>query len=313
TNFPTIYIEGFSNCDALVKEKINNRIPEKICSIGGLYSNEFNRLFAAHLLSRGSRLHFSQHGGGYGVNHLIELEDFEKSISDIYYCWGWADGSKKLKNMPSIKLSKSIGTVASKQSKSDKILFVNTAQPKFLYRFQSQPSGSQWNKYMKDSLIFFDKLGKNLREKIEIRLYENDYGWGQKKMYLDNFPTLKFDDKKYGFDIKKYSSRLLVFDNITTTYLEGLSANLPTVIFYDPDIWEIRKEAKPYFQLLKEARIIFDKPHEAAQFIVSNFHDIENWWFSKQTQSAINKFTKRFALTSKTWEKDWAQEFNRDE
>ena len=74
--------------------------------------------------------------------------------------------------------------------------------------------------------------------------------------------------------------------------------NIPTVIFWNPNHWEIRDSAQPYFDELKEVGIFHETPESAAQHIISVWDDVEYWWSSKTVYKAVQKFCGRFSYTS---------------
>ena len=93
--------------------------------------------------------------------------------------------------------------------------------------------------------------------------------------------------------IKK--SRLYISTYNATTYLESLYWNVPTIIFWDPKHWELRENAKPYFELLKSVGIFHDTPEGAAQQMINVWDDIDLWWNSKEVQNARLKFCKQYS------------------
>ena len=47
--------------------------------------------------------------------------------------------------------------------------------------------------------------------------------------------------------IKK--SRLYISTYNATTYLESMAWNIPTIIFWNEEHWELKEDVKPYFEL----------------------------------------------------------------
>jgi len=307
-NFPSLYLEGYARARNHITRTMGMRFPETICSIGGLYGREAGKFFTAEATAQGTFLVNAQHGGGYGVFLLHELELHERSTADIFGCWGWAgvEQDPALINMPSVKLSQTAETRTPYQGAANRILMVGMLHPKHLFRFQNCPVGSQWLEYFEDAFSFFDALGQPLFESLVYRRYMSDFGWNMSDRFTFRFPSLRFDNMKESFQVAMHHARLLIFDNNATTYLEALSANVPTIIFFRPNRWEIRHNAQPFFDALKKAGILFETPQSAADQVRSVYPDIQRWWQSDPVQEARTFFIKHLALSSLSWTQDWA-------
>jgi putative transferase (TIGR04331 family) len=77
--------------------------------------------------------------------------------------------------------------------------------------------------------------------------------------------------------------------------LEQLSRNFPTVAFWDGGLDHLIEGAKPYYQRLVDAKIIFFSPEEAAQHVNRIWDNIDSWWLSREVQSAREEFVLRYA------------------
>ena len=82
---------------------------------------------------------------------------------------------------------------------------------------------------------------------------------------------------------------LVVIDHPSTSFLEALSMNVPTICFWDNTQSALRDEAKIYFQLLKEAGILYYDPIDASKKVNEIADDPQDWWKSqKYRQLGIN-------------------------
>jgi putative transferase (TIGR04331 family) len=73
--------------------------------------------------------------------------------------------------------------------------------------------------------------------------------------------------------------------------------NMPTIIFWNPNHWELREGIQPFFELLKEVGIYHETPESAAEQINKIWGTIDNWWFDSSTQLARLKFCEKFAYS----------------
>jgi putative transferase (TIGR04331 family) len=93
-----------------------------------------------------------------------------------------------------------------------------------------------------------------------------------------------------------------------TTFLETLAANFPTIIFWNPEFWEIREDARVDFERLRKVGILHDSPESAARKIESIWSDVESWWAEPELQDVVIRFCKKYARTSPEWLADWKTE-----
>ena len=113
--------------------------------------------------------------------------------------------------------------------------------------------------------------------------------------WKQHFSEINFDDNGPIANLV-LKSRLVVYSyNIGTGYLEFLSADVPTIAFWDMKASPISNLAEPFFYQLRKAGIFHDTPEEAALFIKSIWDDIEGWWNSDSVQDAKRSFCKKFA------------------
>lgn len=79
-----------------------------------------------------------------------------------------------------------------------------------------------------------------------------------------------------------------------TTFLESFTMNVPTVIFWNPNHWELRDSAIPYFEDLMRVSIFHVTPESAARHVGSIWEDVEAWWMSPDVRAALDRFTRRY-------------------
>ena len=83
-----------------------------------------------------------------------------------------------------------------------------------------------------------------------------------------------------------------------TVFLESLSLNAPTIVYFDLDLWELRPDAVEFFDALKAVGIFHDSPRSAANFLNHIFSDIDLWWFRPEVQAAVRRFTSKYCRRS---------------
>jgi putative transferase (TIGR04331 family) len=91
------------------------------------------------------------------------------------------------------------------------------------------------------------------------------------------------------------NTRIYISTYNATTYLESLSRNLPTIIFWNPKHSELRDTALPYFEKLRSVGIFHDTPESAARQMASVWNDVSSWWESAEVQAVRVDFCDRYA------------------
>ncbi|MBW0434120.1 transferase, LIC12162 family protein [Leptospira yasudae] len=289
---PKVYLEGYSQ----LKEKpILKKWPSKpkfIFTSNSHVGDDLFKFWAAEKKESGTPLILSQHGGHYGTGMVSFLEDHEKKIADRYLTWGWDDRRRKnvIPNF-SVKLSKKKDIRYNSKGIG---LIVENAMPRYSYLMFSATVSSQMLEYFDDQFQFMQSLIPQIREQFTVRLYAQDFNWDQKARWKDRFPSLHYDYGQKTMKRLMEESRIYVSTYNATTFLESLGLNMPTLIFWNSNHWELRKDATPYFEMLKEAEILFDDPAAAASHLNKIWNDISNWWNQEKRQQVRKVFLERY-------------------
>lgn len=298
-NFPIIYLEAFK-IFSLHVNNVQVKKPNVIFSKNAFHHNEIFKFYCAQY-HHDITIAYGQHGGNIGIDKQNIPEIMERNFSDIYFSNGWQEEGVRVLSMPKCNnfIIKS----------NDKINLIMTAMPRYFYRFVYQSDSSKMIRYLHNTNTFCKKIDY-LQDKLVIRTYPQDYGWRIEERLLEENQNLVFDNiTEYNKQI--LSSRLNVFDHMHTGYLESFNFNKPTVIFIVVDSYPFRENAQRFIQKLKEAKILFDNPISAADFVKTIYDDVDAWWLSSEVQKAKNAFCERYAKSSDTWVDEWVDELNR--
>ena len=79
-----------------------------------------------------------------------------------------------------------------------------------------------------------------------------------------------------------------------TSFLEAIFLDIPTVIYWDVNQWEIREEAKVYFENLKKVKVFHDNPFSAAKHVNEIYDKVDEWWNSNDVVKEVSNFRVRF-------------------
>jgi len=97
-------------------------------------------------------------------------------------------------------------------------------------------------------------------------MHGNERAWNYSEIIKSNYPDIVFDNIKKPFSQSLFSCQLYVSDHLSTTWLESLVLNKPTILFWD-DIYALNIHTKKYFKKLREVDILHDTPESAAKTI----------------------------------------------
>jgi len=296
---PASLVEAFESIRRLVVEARPNR-PDYLYSSQSLWNHLEFKILAAEWCELGTKLHYHQHGGWYGLDDLHVGERFECRVSDSYYTWGWSRGDERTR-----LLSPLITSARSKKKSCDSLICFD--QPPQIYRLQYFPlPGTLQTMY--DQVSEFTKLRESKTD-LKIRMFPGDYGDAQRKAIVTANPAAQFGNTGDIFD--QYSiSRIVFHSYLGTSWLETLGINTPTICFYDPDAYKFRSDAKSLIEALIQVGILHISGRSAASHANKIDGNVQSWWLSTDVQLARTNFAEKFANFSAEWKSQWQREFS---
>ncbi len=303
---PKSYLENFS----FVRNYVLNKFPinpKQIFTANAYQADDSFKIWVAEKKQTGCKLIVGQHGGHFGVGKFNQTVDHQLLIASSFISWGWrCDGQLQVVKLPSIQLS---GSTKIKHDKDGFILHVLSSLPRYFYCHYSIPVAGQFLSYLENQIEFASNLDKSSSKNYIIRLdpSSGSSGWNIEAQYDYLGYSDKIDHSKQGLWVQIKKSRLCVCTHNATVFLETLSKNFPTIVFWNEKFNEISSESKPLIELLKNAEILFYCPKEAAKKVNMVSDDIDSWWFSENVQKARIKFCKQYALTSPNWATEWSE------
>ena len=291
TQIPAVYIEGYGR---LVEQSAGLPWPEQpkvIWTSNSHNSDDVFKAWAAEKTERGSRLVIGQHGGHYGMGRWSFTEEHDIAISDRYLSWGWSDRRGRVKPVGQLKARRPLKLRHSAQARA---LMVTFAIPRFSYWMYSAAVSRQWLDYFRDQCTFVASLPRSIQVALIVRLYPEDFGWDQLSRWRDRFPELHLDNGESCIDDLIRQSRLYISTYNATTFLESITMNVPTVMYWNPSHWELRDCAEPHFANLKRVGIFHENPQSAAQHVAAIWENVDAWWQSLAVREVLEQFKQRY-------------------
>ncbi|MDC0206576.1 LIC12162 family protein [Nitrospinae bacterium] len=314
---PTVYLEGYSDMRKKAL-KVYPKKPKLIYTTNAVYGDEGFKFWAAEKLNSQTKLITSQHGGGYGIMKFSSFEKHKIKLSDRTFTWGWdqtftweweESNSSRLVPMASGQLISRTKNL--KANMKGNILWLGMCIPRYFSNFFSQAVGPQVTNYLMDQKRFADSISDEVRSLLKYAIYPSDYNWGQKERLAEMCPSVKVCKGGGDFYKKLNEARLCIATYNATTYLETFSANFPTLVFWNPEYWELRPSAQPYFDELREVEILHDTPESAASKANQIFRNPLAWWQSAAVQKVRKRFCNQYARTSPNWVSEWGAEIKK--
>lgn len=308
TQLPSVYLEGYRAMHQRALAAFPRR-PRVIFNACSYEVDEGFKFWAAHQVEQGSLLVGTQHGFNYGITKWFQEEDHQIRSYDRFYTWGWtSDVYPNTQPLPAAKFNRVRQTV--KPASDGHVLFVTYAFPRYAYKMFSVPmAAAGMLAYFQEQFRFARSLSAAAREALLVRLFPNDREWAQRERWQEAVPEVACYQ---GFGVSMFAhmqqSRLLVTAPNGTPAVEAFAADFPTVLFCNPQQFEVRPAAVPLFDALRQAGILYDTPEAAAAHVERIFADPMRWWRQPTVQEAKGAFCRAFAVTSPHWLQVWAAE-----
>ena len=290
---PRVFLEGFNSCRQVLQEKSYPKSSNVIFTSHSHFTDDVFKVWAGEQCEQGERLVIGQHGSG-AFHKFNGATSYELSISDAYVSTGNGNCEidDRIKDVGRFNNKFKIG----KWDPNGHATLVTVAMPRYAFDIRAMPIAGQMLSYFEDQFLFYEKLCAKIRGRLHIRIYpKGDYGWNQRKRWLDRFPEVILDEGHVSLSVQASRSRLMIATYNATTYNESLAANLPTVMYWDPHYWELREAAQPWFEELKSVGIFHETPESAATHVKKIWHDVRGWWQSESVQEARARYCRRYA------------------
>ncbi|MBF0444325.1 MAG: hypothetical protein HQL68_01950 [Magnetococcales bacterium] len=306
---PKIYLEGFVK----IRDKVLQILPKQptiIITANGYNSNDIFKIWAAEKTEKDTKLVIVQHGGTFGMALWVQSEDHQIDVADKFFIWGRPNREEK--NLKQMSAGKIIRAKKNIHSNSNGPMYMVLAElPTTSYWMYSIPVASQFLKYIDDQFKFIQHLNAPAIKTLKVRLFPHDYGWSMKQRFIDKGLDHIIDTSGDSFVKALNKHKLCISTYNSTTYLETLAADYPTILFWNQKHFELRPKAQPYFDALIKVGILHETPQSAAKLINKIYKDPQKWWRQPDIQAVKNEFCAAFVKADKDWKNEWATELKK--
>ena len=296
-DLPLSFIENFEHI--LNESDYFNLRNKNYLSSNAVLSNQILQFSVANQMKYPNKLIIAQHGGSYGIAKWSSQQFWELDTADTFISFGWSDA--EYPNISTISHPKLIASKNKRNLDKDKILYVTGGSSRYFNRNWSHPTaGNSILNYYESMLEFLQKLDQSALSILRLRLSpsNDEYGLGV-QTFLNK--RVKFSNGTFIDELQ--NSSLIICDHNQTSFLESLTSNKPTIIFWDSNYTKISKKASFYFDELAKVGVFYNSPREAADcvnsLVVNNC--ISDWWMESSRQAAITSFILEYAKINDKW------------
>ena len=288
---PKTFLEGFQECQETNCKDSFFQKTKVIFTSNSHYDNDSFKHYAIDRVDKGAKLIIGQHGGGC-LNRYEDVAEVDLLIADKYFSVG--NGNNHIND----KIV-DIGQIFNRQkynkyNKKGPALLVTVAMPQYTDSLISAVLATQMIKYFEDQFSFYEGLTSQIKNSLKIRLYHGDLKWNQRERWVEKFPNVQFDTNTK-LDVAIESSRLFIGTYSATTFNLTLASNIPTIIYWDTNYWQLNKASTRFFDELKRVGIFHDNPASASQQVIKVWDEIDEWWYGSELQVIRERYCRAYA------------------
>lgn len=151
------------------------------------------------------------------------------------------------------------------------------------------------------TLQFFQSLERSTIQMIVYRDYPLDHhrvsqvspkmvGYDQEYLLGEFMSLVKKRDKQTSSRTLMAQSRLVIVEYLSTSYLESILSDIPTIVFWNQETYHLTEESAQIYTGLIDVGIVQINPVLAAQFVERIKGAPEVWWSSPRVKLAIHSF-----------------------
>jgi len=285
---PTAFLEGYSSLLNASQSLGWPDQPKLVWTSYAHFTDEVFKSWVADKRETGTVLLIGQHGG-MAQGLISGTREYQRQVADHELVWGPEGEVGRQSTVVGIWKEK-----PGRRGRRTGITLIAQAVPRHSFDLRSMPIAGQMVSYLEDQFNFVRALPAEIQDELTVRLYPHDYGWSQQLRWRDRFPNIRLDDGQQPISNLLDGTRLSVATYNFTSYYESISADIPTVMYWDPNYWEITPMAESYLEEFADVKIYHDTPESAARHVTEIWDDVESWWTGASVQCAVSQFREQY-------------------
>ena len=292
---PVSCMEGYRSLVEQAEGAYTPKRPRAIFTSASHFFDDVFKAWCAERVERGSPLVVGQHGGHIGVGWSFN-HDHQTAIADVVLSWGWEDPAEP--KIRPVGMTKCPVLKRDHQSPGSRAVMVMGNEATQVNSLSSSALSSQFLDYMGDQVRFMESLDQTVRRALLVRLSRWDGDWCFGQRLADRLQDVELDDGGRPISELLREARLYITTNNGTTFLESIFLDVPTVMFWDTEMWGLTELARPAFDRLSAVGVFFDDPIKAAGHVSEVWDDVGSWWNDPDVREAVEAFSVQFCRRS---------------
>jgi len=291
---PRCFLEGYAQLVSESKLLPWPTKPKFIFASNNFMSSEAFKAWLGSKIESGVPYIVGQHGNNYGT--MIGSQYWPEYVTcDRFVSWGWTNETSKV--LPGF-VFKTVGAKRCNYNKNGGLLLIEVCKSHSVYPWDSC---YEHLCYQDDQFRFVKMLPGEISQSMVVRLHAGYKltDWADEQRWKDNCPDVKIETGTASIKALIAKSRLVVHSYDSTGILENLNLNIPIVCFWRGGLDHLMPSAKPYYELLRSARILAESPEHAAEIVATHWENIDEWWGSETVQNARKRFCDKYARKEK--------------
>lgn len=284
---PISYLEGFTELNFMTEQLPWPKDPKFIFTSNNYDLNDISQLWIAKKVESNYKYIVGQHGSNYGVHSYLGYLSIEEETCDKFLTWGWSNGIPQ--QVPAFVFKTS--GIKRKYNSYGGLLLIERNMYEKVHTWDVT---AEFNIYFEDQKKFIQSLTNQIRKYLSVRLHPQT-SLSDQLRYKDINHSINFDNGSFSMNQLIKQSRLVVHSYDSTSMLELLSQNIPSIAFWKSGLDHINDNAKSYYQMLLEVGIIHLTPQSAASKINEIWCNVDGWWMQESIQEARRIFCDRYA------------------
>lgn len=298
---PRMFVEGFANVTAQYTRELD-KLPSLLYVVNESWIGESRMAIAMAMLNeRGVKHVYNEHS--YFSHHFLRNHFHHLfPLVDRFVTLGWHD-----ERYPTLVRGGSLRawTYPKAKEKEHDILFVTGQPPVKRPEFSAaygNLGGFNAESHLRFNHRFFGALSRQTRSRIVFRGYPTHhyrvarldppmFAYDQEYALRDFMADFNaIDNVSPSGQALMLKSRLVVIDYLSTSYIESIVADIPTVFFWNRENYPLEEAYGGFYDVLVQAGICQTDPERAAAFIESIANDPQEWWNRRVSRDARQTF-----------------------
>lgn len=267
--------------------------PKRVVLSSFHYFDEVIRMWLAEISAKGTSVAVYQHGGVFNTTRFVPWQDTDKRLFGEWISWGVHKTDEVTRVGYISKVSKSQRR-KHPDPRQDLMTVELTNGSRFLQHGLSQANTSEWDIYFKQVELFLNSVRTDALGLLA-RCSRHDFERNIVERLSISSPHVKIDNGFTPIDKLRNRSALWISTYDGTGYLESMALGIPTIMWWDPTVWQSSPRAKESLDELRNVGVLHDSWVSAAACVNEIAEDVDVWWQDVGRQRVVSSFLTSFA------------------